>query len=73
MKNKNLLFEKERKLAESIRNNGGFRYCKHCGHTVDIIHVKGDKVVCSWCHHFVFKDDKVEFLYRLNEKLKKKD
>lgn len=42
--------------------------CK-CGHKVVIAHNK-DKMICSWCGSYVFKDKKREFEYRLKEKIK---
>lgn len=37
-----------------------------CGHSVSISpHTQ--KVVCHWCGKYVFRDNKAEFLYRLNE------
>lgn len=51
------------------------RTCKFCGHKVcigkSIVDAK-DKVICSWCGHSVYKDDKTEFIYKLKEKLNKK-
>lgn len=41
------------------------RKCK-CGHTIPMSpNVK--KLLCNWCGRYVFRDDKDEFLYRLNE------
>lgn len=45
-------------------------YCKDCGHSMII--AKQEKALCSWCGHWVFKDKKVEFKYRLKEQLLKK-
>ncbi len=41
--------------------------CKHCGHTQPI-YIMQDKVVCKWCHNYIFKNDLDEFKYRLKEK-----
>ena len=41
--------------------------CK-CGHTCTILDKKGYQI-CSWCHKFVFINPKVEFEYRMKEKL----
>jgi len=43
--------------------------CK-CGHRV-IIPKHVDKRLCSWCKNYVFRDKKVEFEYRMKERLKK--
>lgn len=40
--------------------------CK-CGHTQLVLK---DKVLCSYCGHYIFKDKKTEFIYRMKEKLK---
>lgn len=44
--------------------------CKWCGRK-SIIPYNIEKVECSWCHHYVFKNKQDEFKYRVNEKLKK--
>lgn len=43
--------------------------CK-CSHSV-IIPFGFDKVVCSWCGNYVFRDKKAEFKYRIKEKIKR--
>lgn len=43
--------------------------CK-CGHKV-IIPKWVDKQICSWCGQYVFKDEKEEFKYRIQEKMNK--
>lgn len=42
--------------------------CK-CGHKV-VIPNWVDKQVCGWCGKYVFKDKKVEFKYRVKERIK---
>ena len=42
--------------------------CK-CGHRVVIKHNQ-TKAICSWCLKYVFKNNQVEFKYRLKEKIK---
>lgn len=43
--------------------------CKNCGHTQLL--GKQDKVICDlicdWCKHYIFKDDKTEFIHKLKE------
>ncbi len=47
------------------------RYCK-CGHSIVFPqNSKVDKKVCNHCGSFVFKNDLIEFEYRLKEKQKK--
>lgn len=43
--------------------------CK-CGHSI-VFPNKTDKVICSYCGNYVFKDKKVEFNYRLQEEMRK--
>ena len=42
--------------------------CK-CSHTV-IIPYNVDLKICSYCGHYVFKDKKTEFKYKMNKALK---
>ena len=44
------------------------RYCKNCGHSQIVINV--DKTICTWCGHYIFRDDKAEFEYKLKQKIK---
>lgn len=41
--------------------------CPNCGHT--LLFNRPDKVICSWCKHYVFKNKKVEFEWRLKESI----
>lgn len=43
--------------------------CPNCGHSV--LFSRKDKAICSWCKHYVFKDKKTEFEYRLKESINK--
>lgn len=43
-----------------------------CGHRV-VIPPHVDKIVCSWCGNYVFKDKKAEFEYRMNEEMRRND
>jgi hypothetical protein len=45
------------------------KYRCSCGHRVIIPHWK-DKALCSWCHHYVYKDKQIEFKEKMKEKLK---
>ena len=56
----------EKKRYEEIRKHS--KYCK-CGHTVVIANV--DRVICSWCGNYVFKDEKTEFRYKMMENIRK--
>ncbi len=43
--------------------------CK-CGHSV-LIPPELDKIICTWCGNYIFKDKKEEFKYRLKEEMLK--
>ena len=42
--------------------------CNRCGRKI-VIPEWVDKNVCDWCGHYVFKNKKDEFIYRMREKL----
>lgn len=42
------------------------RKCKHCGHTQQVHHLL-DKVICRWCHNYIFRSEVDEFKYRLKQ------
>ena len=44
--------------------------CKYCGRKA-VIPYNVDKVECSWCHHYVFKNKRDEFKYRLGVERKR--
>lgn len=56
-----------KKLQEELSNH---TYTCNCGHRVLILPQK-DKVICNWCKHYVFKNKKDEFKYRINEKIRR--
>lgn len=45
--------------------------CKHCGHK-QLITSYMDKTLCDWCKNYIFKNEKDEFKFRMQERLKKK-
>lgn len=45
------------------------RHCKNCGHTVLLLNV--DRIICSHCGYWVYKDDKTEFMYKMKDNMKK--
>ena len=55
------------KLQDELNN---YTYTCDCGHRVLILPQK-DKVICNWCKHYVFKNKKDEFKYRINEKIRR--
>lgn len=42
--------------------------CQHCGRRV-VIPSFLNKILCDWCGHYVFKNKKEEFKYRMKEKM----
>ena len=47
------------------------RYCK-CGHSVVFPKTaRVDKIICTHCGLYIFKNDLLEFEYRIKEKSKK--
>ena len=59
------LFNYEKKRVKVYADN---RYYCSCGHSV-VIMPKNNKVLCTHCGHWVFKNKKEEFKYRLKERL----
>ena len=58
--------EADKRKSDAISK---FRHkCKLCGHVVIIS--KQDKALCDYCGKWIFKDNKTEFIYRMNERLK---
>ena len=63
----NLYFEQEKKFFDKI--------CKHrikckCSHTVILINC--DRIICSHCGNWIYKNQETEFRYKLAEKMKDK-
>ena len=42
--------------------------CANCGHTM-LLGIKGRRI-CSWCGHYIFKNKRQEFEYRLKEAMR---
>lgn len=48
------------------------RWCKHCGHSIIFPKTsKLDKMICTYCGHYIFKNDKIEFETLLKKSIKK--
>lgn len=45
--------------------------CKHCGHKIIIF--KNNKALCDYCGYYVFKTPKDEFIYRMNERIRREN
>ena len=44
--------------------------CKECGRK-KVIGVNSDRVLCDWCGHYIYKNDELEFKYKMQEALRK--
>ena len=62
------LYEKPTEYTMKERDN--FVYCPKCKHTVEFWHGE-DRVCCTWCGKWCYKDKKIEFKYKALENLKK--
>ena len=58
-------YEEDTKIMHSLTRNTV--KCK-CGHSVTM--ANAERTICSWCGKWVYKNSKVEFKYRLKEKLR---
>jgi hypothetical protein len=62
-----------RLISDDIKLNEDFNKLKvrcKCGHN-QYIPLEKEKMICSWCGCYVFKNKKDEFKYRLNNLIKK--
>lgn len=59
-------YDEQLKLEEENK-----RVCKYCGYTMMIPSYK-KKIECVNCRHFVFRDAKDEFEYRMKEQMNKR-
>ena len=59
-------------MAEEIQKTDAFDKikvrCFNCGHTMVILYWE-DKKLCEFCGHYRFRTPKLEFEYRLKERL----
>lgn len=42
----------------------------NCGHTIDFKSNK-NKILCSWCGNYVYKNKKIEFIEKLKKEMRK--
>lgn len=48
------------------------RYCKHCGHSIIFTpSAKNTRTICTWCGHWIYKNDKEEFKAELKKRYQK--
>lgn len=55
----------KREMGKSVGYYKSCVKCKRCDHSINL--GKLDKKICEFCGEYVFKDDKTEFLYKLNK------
>ena len=48
------------------------RKCKHCGRR-KVIPVYVDRILCDWCGLWIYREPNIEFKYKLEEQMKRKD
>jgi hypothetical protein len=60
-------YKNDTRMFDTITNQSN--KCK-CGHTVQFL--KSDRVICSWCHHWAYKNKEVEFKYKLQEQMNRR-
>lgn len=63
--NFNRTFEKDTKMFNSFSK---IKVSCKCSHT--IVMIASDRVICSHCGNWVYKDKKTEFKYKIAEKMK---
>lgn len=61
-----ILTDKEYKTMSNVYDE--VKYPCKCGRRA-VIRYNQDKVLCTWCHRYVFKDKQAEFKYRLKENI----
>lgn len=66
--NQNNLIKKDKIKAE-VYNQNKFP-CKHCGHK-QLVPNFMKRNLCDWCGHWVFRNDKDEFEFRMQEQIKR--
>ena len=46
----------------------GIKVTCDCGHRVHVL--PQDRVICTWCGHYVYKDEKTRFKYEMLKKMR---
>lgn len=59
-------YKEDQKISDSIARCKC--ECDHCGHKEIMVHV--DRKICSWCGHWVYRDAKAKFKYKIKEMMK---
>lgn len=63
---------RKKKKDEDFRRLQGYNKasikCKHCGHT---ILPTRERLICSYCGKWVYRNEKIEFKYKLEQISKK--
>jgi DNA-directed RNA polymerase subunit RPC12/RpoP len=61
-----------KKMHKEVRNNTV--YCKHCGHSLAFLNKRAtDKVICSHCGYWIYRNDFAEFQDKLKISMLKGD
>ena len=60
----------KRKLVNDLHRYRDYLKCKKCGHTLPM--KDKQKGFCPYCGRYIFLNNKEEFVYRLNERMRKK-
>lgn len=68
MRRKKMLTNEE--FKKMTQEYSKVKYTCKCSHRV-IISNQVDKVICSHCGNYVFKNKKDEFIFRMKEKMKR--
>lgn len=65
----NYLTNRELLKKEKIATDYGVK-CAHCGHRM-LITNRFDRVICTWCGNWIYRNKKAEFRYRIEKEMKK--
>lgn len=62
-----IFFQKDKKRFDALSENTV--YCPYCNHSITMINK--DRKLCTQCGHYVYKNQKSEFKYKLKEMMSK--
>ena len=64
-----LNFKEETKLLDEMMK--ARTICPRCGHSILLL--KRERDICNICNHWVYKNEKVEFKYKIRERMLRRD